>query len=172
MTTRGRLVALQPVVERYCRGRLGPGPVAAGATEETLRRVGAALPVADDDLPAVVYRTAHEVVDELDAGDPGPPAGARGSGGVAVLPGRRLRAVADLPEGETARHRTPGAAAMAALLRLLPAELREVLVLRVAAGLPVGTVAGLVGSSPEAVRVTQHRAMARLRALAADPGVA
>jgi RNA polymerase sigma-70 factor, ECF subfamily len=61
---------------------------------------------------------------------------------------------------------------MPTVLALLPAELREVLVLRVAAGLGVADVAALLDLTVDTVRVTQHRAIARLRALTADPGVA
>lgn len=50
----------------------------------------------------------------------------------------------------------------------LPAELREMLVLRVAAGLTVGQVAELTGLSPGTVRVRQHRALAALRSWPAD----
>jgi RNA polymerase sigma-70 factor (ECF subfamily) len=50
------------------------------------------------------------------------------------------------------------------LHRLTPRQ-REVLVLRVVAGLSAEEVAQIVGSTPGAVRVTQHRALNRLRAV-------
>jgi RNA polymerase sigma-70 factor (ECF subfamily) len=49
------------------------------------------------------------------------------------------------------------------LLEVLPAKQREVLVLRVVNGLSAEETARAVGSTPGAVRVTQHRALARLR---------
>lgn len=51
------------------------------------------------------------------------------------------------------------------LLDALPVAMREVLVLRVALGLTVRQAAQLLDVSEEAVRVTQHRALRRLRAL-------
>jgi RNA polymerase sigma-70 factor (ECF subfamily) len=58
---------------------------------------------------------------------------------------------------------------MASLLRVLPVRQREILVLRVVVGLSAEETAEAVGSTPGAVRVTQHRALARLRrALAAQ----
>jgi RNA polymerase sigma-70 factor (ECF subfamily) len=58
---------------------------------------------------------------------------------------------------------------IATLLRVLPATQREILVLRLMVGLSAEQTAEAVGSTPGAVRVTQHRAMAGLRrALAAQ----
>jgi RNA polymerase sigma-70 factor (ECF subfamily) len=58
---------------------------------------------------------------------------------------------------------------MVGLLRVLPAQQRETLVLRVVVGLTAEQTAAAVGSTPGAVRVTQHRALATLRrALAAQ----
>lgn len=54
-------------------------------------------------------------------------------------------------------------------LHELPAAHREVIVMRVALGYSAGEVAALLGSTPGAVRVTQHRAMTRLRALMSQP---
>ena len=56
------------------------------------------------------------------------------------------------------------AARMSGLLDVLPAKQREILVLRVIVGLSAEETAEAVGSSPGAVRVAQHRALARLRA--------
>ncbi len=60
---------------------------------------------------------------------------------------------------------------MAELLKVLPAKQREIVVLRVVVGLSAEETADAVGSTPGAVRVAQHRALARLRAaLAACAG--
>jgi RNA polymerase sigma-70 factor (ECF subfamily) len=50
------------------------------------------------------------------------------------------------------------------LHRLTPRQ-REVVMLRHVAGLSAEEVAHIVGSTPGAVRVTQHRALNRLRAV-------
>ncbi len=49
------------------------------------------------------------------------------------------------------------------LLRRLPADQQNVLLLRVVADLPVADVAVILDRSPEAVRQLQHRAISRLR---------
>ena len=49
------------------------------------------------------------------------------------------------------------------MLDALPDAQREVLVLRVALGLTAEETAALVGSTPGAVRIAQHRGLARLR---------
>jgi RNA polymerase sigma-70 factor (ECF subfamily) len=56
------------------------------------------------------------------------------------------------------------------LVRALPPEQAEVVVLRAIAGLDVHQVAELVGKTPGAVRVLAHRGLRRL-AQAAKPGV-
>ena len=53
------------------------------------------------------------------------------------------------------------------LLDGLPEKLREVLLLRVATGLTAEATGRTLGMSPGAVRVAQHRALTRLRELAA-----
>ena len=52
--------------------------------------------------------------------------------------------------------------AIAALVRDLSADQAEVVMLRVVAGLSVGQVAMIMGSSPGSVRVLQHRALRQL----------
>lgn len=54
------------------------------------------------------------------------------------------------------------------LLERLPEKFREVLILRIAAGLSAESTGRTLGMSAGAVRVTQHRALVRLRALAAE----
>ena len=55
-----------------------------------------------------------------------------------------------------------------ALLARLPAHLRELLILRVVTGLSAEETGNVLGMSAGAVRVAQHRALARLRALAVE----
>ena len=54
---------------------------------------------------------------------------------------------------------------MRILLEKLPEKQREILVLRLVVGLSAEETAEMVGSSPGAVRVAQHRALAKLKKL-------
>ena len=54
---------------------------------------------------------------------------------------------------------------VSALLDSLSDKARDIIILRVFEGLPAEEVAQLVGSTPGAVRVAQHRALAKLRAV-------
>lgn len=49
------------------------------------------------------------------------------------------------------------------LLHVLPEKQRDIVLLRVVVGLSAEETAEAVGSTPGAVRVAQHRALARLR---------
>ncbi|MDQ1695475.1 MAG: polymerase sigma-70 factor, subfamily [Frankiaceae bacterium] len=71
-------------------------------------------------------------------------------------------------EPEQALLRLETSVRVAELLECLPAQQAEILRLRVAAGLSAEETADVVGMSPGAVRVAQHRALARLRALATE----
>lgn len=66
-------------------------------------------------------------------------------------------------EPERASVRLETARQMAAMLASLPDQQAEILRLRIAAGLSAEETAEVVGMSPGAVRVAQHRALARLR---------
>lgn len=86
---------------------------------------------------------------------------------------RAATPVADWPDAvdptpgpeEQAVHRSEVDRAYA-LLGTLPAQLREIVVLRVAVGLSAEETGAVLGMSPGAVRVAQHRALARLRTAA------
>jgi RNA polymerase sigma-70 factor, ECF subfamily len=54
------------------------------------------------------------------------------------------------------------------LLARLPGRQQELLVLRVIAGLSAQETGSALGMSPGAVRVAQHRALARLRSIALE----
>ena len=82
----------------------------------------------------------------------------------------------DVPEGFTdaagpEQHALEASASaeMRALLAQLPPKQREILVLRVVVGLSAEETALAVGSTPGAVRVAQHRAVAKLRGVLNDP---
>jgi len=55
-------------------------------------------------------------------------------------------------------------ARMTKLLSVLPEKQREILTLRIVVGMSAEETAEAVGSTPGAVRVAQHRALARLKA--------
>jgi RNA polymerase sigma-70 factor (ECF subfamily) len=55
-----------------------------------------------------------------------------------------------------------------AMLEQLPASQREIMVMRIAVGLSAEETGRALGMSPGAVRVAQHRALARLRQQAPD----
>lgn len=77
---------------------------------------------------------------------------------------------AELPEGPSSdlgpeQNAVDGSVAttMAALLATLPANQQEILRLRVAVGLSADETAAALGMTAGAVRVAQHRALAKLR---------
>jgi RNA polymerase sigma-70 factor, ECF subfamily len=53
-------------------------------------------------------------------------------------------------------------------MRRLPGQQREILTLRVAVGMSTDETAAALGMSTGAVRVAQHRALTRLRAMIAE----
>jgi RNA polymerase sigma-70 factor, ECF subfamily len=57
------------------------------------------------------------------------------------------------------------------LIKTLPPDHAEIIMLRVVAGLEAADVARIVGKTPGAVRVTAHRALRRLAEVAARAGV-
>jgi len=69
----------------------------------------------------------------------------------------------DTYEPERAAVRLDTARQVAALLATLPEPQAEILRLRVAAGLSAEETAAVLGMTPGAVRVAQHRALVRLR---------
>ncbi len=92
---------------------------------------------------------------------------------------RQAVPTADVPDGPDAG---PGpeetaiayleAERVRALLARLPSQQRELLVLRVLSGFSAEETGRLLGMSAGAVRVAQHRALARLRALVAGDSLA
>ena len=160
------LAELYPLVLGYCRGRMGRRDSAASAddvAQEVCLAVVAALPsytITGRSFRAFVYAiAAHKVADAF-----------RAIGRDRTVP------VAELPEGPVVQD-GPEQRLLAAelgerlgrLLQLLTARQREVLILRIAVGLSAEETAEAVGSTPGAVRVTQHRALSRLRALVCRP---
>jgi RNA polymerase sigma-70 factor (ECF subfamily) len=166
---RDRLLAqIHPLVLRYCRGRLGRHETVLGSADDVAQEVCLAVVSA---LPgytlkglsfrAFVYGiAAHKVTDAYRA------IGRNRSEPVAEPPDTQL--VLDGPEQRLIVAEL-GERLGGLLQRLTPRQ-RDVLVLRVAVGLSAEEVATMVGSTPGAVRVTQHRALNRLRGVIAGPG--
>jgi RNA polymerase sigma-70 factor, ECF subfamily len=154
----GRLLEeLRPVVLRYCRVRLGGHgagrPAVEDLVKDVLLAVCGALPRYRDSgasLMAFVYGIAsHKIVDEL---------GARSRSTQRTGPDFMAILTSEASELRELR----------ALLDELPDKQRGVLVLRIAMGFTPEETARIVGSTPGAVRVAQHRALMRLRALLED----
>ena len=155
------LEVIRPLVARYCRGRLGPVDrsflSADDVAQEVCLAVLTALPnyrVQGKPFLAFVYGiAAHKVIDAHRSVSRG-----------------RADPVADVPDAvetgagpEQRALRGELSAQLRDLLDTLPEKQREILVLRIVVGLSAEETAEIVGASPGAVRVAQHRALSRLR---------
>lgn len=158
------LGAVRSMVYRYCRARLArlPGSehVAEDVAQEVCIAVLTALPRYRDEgkpFEAFVYRIAANKV-----------ADAQRAGVRAAVPTDEVPDVIDLADSpEEHAIRLDGARRARALLARLPEQQRELLMMRVAVGLSAEETGRALGMSAGAVRVAQHRAVARLRVLAA-----
>jgi RNA polymerase sigma-70 factor (ECF subfamily) len=157
------------MVVRYCRARLsrltGHYHVADDVAQEVCIAVLSALPRYQDmgrPFASFVFGIAsHKVADAM-----------RNASRLAIP-------TEDLPDGPDDQ---PGpeetvvayieAERVRALLARLPVHQRELLVLRVLAGMTAEETGNTLGMSPGAVRVAQHRALARLRAIALEENIA
>ncbi|MDH6247794.1 sigma-70 family RNA polymerase sigma factor [Mycobacterium sp. OTB74] len=154
------LETIRPIVVRYCRARVGErsGLSADDVTQEVCLAVITALPrYRDQGRPflAFVYGiAAHKVADAHRA------AGRNRADVTDELPDR---ASGD-PGPEQLAIDSDAAARMNALLAVLPDRQREILILRVVVGMSAEETAEALGSTAGAVRVAQHRALARLKA--------
>ncbi|MCE6993757.1 sigma-70 family RNA polymerase sigma factor [Saccharothrix sp. S26] len=155
------LAEIRPVVVKYCRARVGHGQRSSASAEDVAQEVCLAVLKAlpnyrEQGRPflAFVYGiAAHKVADAHRAS-------AR----------NRAESVPELPDSAGAE---PGpeqralqgelSERMGQLLTVLPDRQREILVLRVVLGMSAEETAEVVGSTPGAVRVAQHRALTRLR---------
>lgn len=161
------LAHLRPAVVRYCRARLGRTgasyDVADDVAQEVCVAVLAALPRYRDEgkpLAAFVFGVAaHKVAD------------AHRAAARAALPTDTVPDYADAAPGPEERALGSADAAFCrSLLDKLPAQSREVLLLRVAAGMSAEETGEVLGMTAGAVRVAQHRALGRLRELALAGG--
>src|SRR6266851_4630198 len=160
---------IRPMVVRYCRARLGRITghyhVADDVAQEVCIAVLSALPRYRDmgrPFASFVFGIAsHKVADAV-----------RSASRLAVP-------TEDLPDGPD-EHPGPEETVVACieaerartLLARLPVHLRELLILRVVTGLSAEETGNVLGMSAGAVRVAQHRALARLRAIAVEESIA
>ncbi len=161
--TEALLVRLRPLIVRYCRARLGRWDGGRGSADDVAQEVCLAVLTA---LPRYVDRGRPFI------------AFAYGIAAHKVLDVHRLQAAGRDPAGELPETADladgPEQIAVAAershrlrrLLAMLPEIQREVVILRVAVGMSAREVAEALGMSAGAVRVSQHRALSRLRTLA------
>lgn len=162
------LAAVHTLVHRYCRARLSRFPGSEHAADDVAQEVCVAVLSAlpryrDDGKPfeAFVYRVAANKV-----------ADAQRSVFRHAQPQADVPDTVDLSDGpEEYAVRSSDAEQARALLDQLPDTLRELLVLRVAVGLSAEETGRALGMSAGAVRVAQHRAVQRLRALATSEPV-
>jgi RNA polymerase sigma-70 factor (ECF subfamily) len=163
--TAALLGRVRPGLVRYCRARLG--------------RIGGAYTTADDVAQEVCLAVLKSLPGYRDLGRPFS-AFVYGIAGHKVADAQRAAirdtaatgTVPDRPDSapgpEQQAVSTDLARRLSALLNRLPETQREIVVLRVAAGLPAEEVGTILGMSAAAVRVAQSRALARLRTLAGD----
>lgn len=162
----GALLAhFRPAVVRYCRARLGrvagTYDMADDVAQEVCLAVYTALPRYRDEgrpFAAFVFGVAaHKVADAWRAYARIPVPQQEIPDDVDPQPGPEQLAIA----GDQVRRARD-------LLGQLPQQSREVVLMRVVAGLSAEETGAALGMSPGAVRVTQHRALRRLRGLAAE----
>lgn len=154
---------VRPLVLRYCRARLGRIDRGAGSADDVAQEIcvavlGALPGYRDTGQPfmAFVYGiAAHKVSDAFRRV-------ARSR--VEFVPDFEEE-LSEQPGPEEHAERNELAARMVRLLQRLPDQKREILVLRVVLGLSAQQTAEIVGCTPGAVRVIQHRALTALRVL-------
>ncbi|WP_059016064.1 sigma-70 family RNA polymerase sigma factor [Mycobacterium sp. M26] len=152
---------IRPIVVRYIRARLGTtervGLSADDVAQEVCLAAIQALPRYQDQgrpFLAFVYGiAAHKVADAHRA------AARNKSDPTDVVPERYSLEAG--PEQMAVQADT--SERMNKLLQILPEKQREILILRIVVGLSAEETADAVGSTPGAVRVAQHRALARLK---------
>jgi RNA polymerase sigma-70 factor (ECF subfamily) len=158
------LTRVRDMALRYARvrlGRFGAEDTAQDVAQEVCMAVVTALPTYEErgvPFEAFVYTiTSRKLADAQRAAMRGP------------------APVADLPDGpddgpspESVAVMRDDAATAMTLMQQLPGQQREILTLRVAVGMSTDETAAALGMSTGAVRVAQHRALTKLRALVAQ----
>lgn len=162
------LETIRPIVVRYCRARVGAMERSGLSAEDVAQEVCLAAVMAlpryrDRGRPflAFVYGiAAHKVADAYRA------AGRDLAYPTDSVPEHRSAE----PDPEQAALEADSVTRMSDLLEILPDKQREILILRVVVGLSAEETAEAVGSTPGAVRVAQHRALARLKSAIVEAG--
>ena len=156
---------IRPMVVRYCRARLGRSgggsyTTADDVAQEVCMAVIGALPRYQDTgrpFSAFVFGiAAHKVADAHRSATR-----------------NMMQPYEDVPDTEAPADRGPAAQALAwdssrrmqELLSTLPETHRDVIMLRVVVGMSAEDAGQTLGMTAGAVRVTQHRALSRLRQL-------
>ncbi|MGH3516453.1 MAG: RNA polymerase sigma factor ShbA [Haloechinothrix sp.] len=155
------VAALQPRIVRYCRARIGSRHCsyasADDVAQEVLLSVLGSLPryrgTQDGLLPFVLGIARHKVTDFYRAR-------LRDN---SVPVDRPPDVAGHWPQPEQLVLHAELAAQLSSALDTLKPSQREILVLRLIVGLSTEETAGAVSSTPGAVRVAQHRALAKLR---------
>jgi RNA polymerase sigma-70 factor (ECF subfamily) len=162
VATERLLKLVHRMVRRYCRARLARFPGADHTADDVAQEVCIAVLSAlgryrDEGRPfeAFVYRIAANKVADAQR------AFYRSAIPYAELPDTPETA----PGPEELAEQAGEAQRVRELLSRLPENLRELLVLRVAVGLSAEETGRALGMTAGAVRVAQHRAMQRLRAM-------
>lgn len=162
------LETIRPIVVRYCRARIGTFERSGFSADDVAQEVCLAAVMAlpryrDRGRPflAFVYGiAAHKVADAYRA------VGRDLSFASESIPER----LSTEPGPEQAAMDADSVTRMSGLLDILPDKQREILILRVVVGLSAAETAQAVGSTAGAVRVAQHRALARLKSAVAAAG--
>jgi len=162
------LVALNPVITRYCRARIGRRRLSYHSADDVAQEVRIAIVNALPRYPDkggpflyLVYAIAsNKVADAFRAASRD-----------------RLQPVPELPESQSVvvgpESDFIGADTLqrlGSLVRTLPAIQQEVLVLRLIVGFSAVETAEAVGLTPGNVRTVQHRGLTKLRALIGKSG--
>ena len=155
------LASIRPLVVRYCRARVGSaerGQLSADdVAQEVCLAVMTALPRYQDQgrpFMAFVYGiAAHKVADAhrnsaRNRADP-----------VADVP--EVMSLDDSPEDHALN--SEASRQMKDLLGTLPEKQREILIMRLVMGMSAEETASALGSTAGAIRVAQHRAIAKLK---------
>ncbi|WP_068799719.1 RNA polymerase sigma factor ShbA [Pseudonocardia sp. HH130630-07] len=155
------LSRVHPLVQRFCRGRLGRRETVAGSADDVAQEICMAVlaVLPGYTLSALSFRAfvfgiaRHKVADVFRA-----------------MARNRCDAVEELPERtgdaddpEQVLLDAERSERLSGLLAVLGPRQAEIVTLRIAVGMTAEETAEAVGSTPGAVRVAQHRALQRLR---------
>lgn len=171
---RAILQIVEPLVVRYCRARLGrQGTAYAGAddvAQEACLSILKALPDFEPEHDSFLYFVRSVAAEQVDRARRF--VGWSRADRLPLLPQLRAEPMPSVPARRVAEpipstpvRRVDLGDRLQRMVGLLPRLQQEVVVLRVVVGLSATETAEAVGVSPGAVRLTQHRALVRLRAM-------